>query len=458
MKKKWLWLGSGIIAVLLMAVVFYIATAHNQRAEQPAMEQNTTQAAKGDILVSVSGAGSVITTESETVRTKDEGIVDEVKVKAGDVVAKGQVLLTFEADDLSDSIAAKESSLETEQLNLEELQEKFKREVHEGGSEDSLASIKLSITKQEKSIQNIVDEIASLKEDMIAPDPLTAPIDGTVTTINISSGERAKEGNELFTIMDYKTLSAMVSIDELDIPKVQIGMRAEVTLDAIPDQVFTALVADIANEGKASGGVSLFDVTVKLDEPESIRAGMSAEVTIILEEKKDVLTLPIEAVQQMGEDYMVLLPAKASSSTEASAGEAPAGNERNRPSPNASASESGSAPGSAPESGREARGGSTAASQMQKVEVGVHDETSIEIISGLQEGDEVVIPTIRRASSSNTQGEQRMMPGGGMSGSGMSGGGFSGGSGGMGGVSGGMPSGGGMSGGEASRGSGGGGF
>lgn len=446
MKKKWLWLGSGIMAVLLIALVLYIITANNQQTEQPAMEQNTTQVAKGDIVVSVSGAGSVISTESETVRTKDEGIVDEVKVKAGDVVAKGQVLLTFEANDLSDSIAAKESSLETEQLNLGELQEKFKREVHEGGSEESLASIKLSITKQEKNIQTITDEIASLKEDMIAPDPLTAPLDGTVTAVNISSGERAKEGNELFTIIDYQTLSAMVSIDELDIPKVQTGMRAEVTLEAIPDQAFTALVTDIANEGKASGGVSLFDVTVKLDKPEGIRVGMSAEVTIILEEKKDVLTLPIEAVQQFGEDYMVLLKTEVSSSTEA-----PAGNERNRQTPNTSA------PGSATGSGREDRGGNTTARQMQKVEVGVHDETSIEVISGLQEGDEVVIPTIRRASSSNTQSEQRMMPGGSMPGGGMSGGGFGGmGGGGMGGTSGGMPSGSGMSGGGASRGGGGG--
>ncbi|GAA0135027.1 efflux RND transporter periplasmic adaptor subunit [Paenibacillus sp. YSY-4.3] len=446
MKKKWLWLGLGVAAILIIASSLYMILAKDKQAQQPVMEQNTTRVAKGDIVVSVSGAGSIISTEEETVRTKDEGVVAEVKVKEGDVVQKGQTLLTFEDNDLGDNIAAKESSLETEQLNLEELQDKYKREVYNGGNEESLSSIKLSITKQEKSIQTIRDEIASLKEDMVAPDPLTAPIGGTITKVNISSGERAKEGNELFTLIDYQALSATVSIDELDIPKVQTGMRAEVKLDAIPNQTFAGVVTDIANEGKASGGVSLFDVTVKLDESEGIRVGMSAEVTIILEEKTDVLTLPIEAVQQFGEDYMVILP---STDKTDSNPEAPASTGRNMPNSNASSPESGQQGRQSRQGqqGQQGSSGNPAGRQMQKVEVGVHDETRIEIVSGLQEGDEVVIPTVRRAAASNNQAGQQMMPGGGMPG-----GGF----GGMGGDMGGGSTGGGMSGGGVMRRSGGG--
>ncbi|WP_213590832.1 efflux RND transporter periplasmic adaptor subunit [Paenibacillus woosongensis] len=453
MKKKWLWPGLGAAAILIIASVLYIILAKDKQAQQPVMEQSTARVAKGDILVSVSGAGSIISTEEETVRTKDEGVVAEVKVKEGDVVQKGQTLLTFEDNDLSGSIAAKESSLENEQLNLEELQDKYKREVYDGGTEESLASIKLSITKQEKNIQTIKDEIASLKEDMIAPDPLTAPIDGTITAVHISSGERAKEGNELFTLIDYQALSATVSIDELDIPKVQTDMRAEVKLDAIPNQTFAGVVTGIANEGKASGGVSLFDVTVKLDKSEGIRAGMSAEVTIILEEKTDVLTLPIEAVQKVGEDDMVILP---SAGKTASSLEAPASTGRSKPNPNVSSPEPEQQEQQGPQGqqgqqrqqAQQGSSGNPAGGLMQKVEVGVHDETRIEIVSGLQEGDEVVIPTVRRSASSNNQAGQQMMPGGSMPGAGF--GGMGGGTGGV------IPGGGASGGGGAMRRSGGG--
>ncbi|WP_019637271.1 efflux RND transporter periplasmic adaptor subunit [Paenibacillus fonticola] len=446
MKKKWLWLIAAAGILLIIAFLLYIFAARNQQGEPPAVEQNTAQATKGDIVVSVSGAGSVIATESEAVRTKEEGVVDEVKVEVGSIVKKGQVLLTFEANDLSHSISAKESSLELEQLNLNELQEKYKREVHEGASEESLASTKLSITKQEKNIQTIKDDIASLKEDMIAPDPLLAPIGGTITTVNISPGERAKEGNELFTIIDYEQLSTTVSVDELDIAQVQTGMRAEVTLDAIANQTFAGSVTGIANEGQASNGVALFDVTVKLDNPAGIRVGMSAEVTIILDEKAGVLTLPIEAVRQIGGDYMVILPSEAPADIQQPDMPMPASGRQNR--------------------------ANSAGGAMQKVEVGVHDETRIEIISGLNEGDEVVVPTVRGATSQGGEGEQRMMPGIGMpggsvmpggsapSGAGMRGGaGISGGAvsgGGMSGSGGGIPgggtSGGGVSGGAASGG------
>lgn len=143
---------------------------------------------------------------------------------------------------------------------------------------------------------------------MVPPDPLTSPIDGTVTAVNITAGEQAKSGSELFVINDYQKLSVKIQVDELDIPSVTKGMKANVQVDAFPDQTFEGVVSDIANEGVASGGVSLFDVTIALNNSEGVRVGMSAEATIITEEKKDILTLPIEAVQQRAGRYFVMLP------------------------------------------------------------------------------------------------------------------------------------------------------
>ncbi|RRJ64288.1 efflux RND transporter periplasmic adaptor subunit [Paenibacillus oralis] len=459
MRKKWIWIGSGIIVLSAIVIVLVMMLPNKQQTTQAAV-QNTTKVAKGDITVSVSGSGSVVSTDSETVRTKDEGKVKEVLIKEGDVVKKGQVLLTFEAQDVEDQLKSQETSLKSQQLDLADLQDQYKRKVQEGASDEELSAAKKSITKQEWNISNTESEIAALKEDMVPPDPLTSPIDGTVTSVNITAGENAKDGGELFVINNYQNLSIKIQVDELDIPNVKLGMKSEVSIDALEGQTIEGEVTDIADEGVTSNGVSLFDVTIGLKNSENVRVGMSAEATIIIDEKTGILTLPIEAVQQRGDKYMVILPGAAAdaaggASTEQSPGAADgkasggsAGAEaraqsgttgqRGAAGSRSGADQSGQTSGQAAASGeRGSRNQSGINGRTQEVEVGVHNESLIEIVSGLNEGDEVVVPTVVGSSSSSNQQqrEQQMMPGG-------MGGGFS-----VGGPGGGMPGGGGFGGG-----------
>lgn len=441
MKKKWLWIGIAFAIVCIVAVVITLVIP-DKEASPTGPVQNTTRVSKNDITVSVSGSGSIISTKSEAVRTKEEGKVSEVLVKEQDVVKKGQTLLTFEATDHTDSLRSMQNNLQSQQWELTSLQDQFKRQVQEGADEETLESTKQSITKQEMNIENTEAEIASLQEEMIPPDPLVAPIDGTITSINITAGEQAKSGSELFVINDYQQLSVQIQVDELEIPDVAVGMRSAIQIDALPDQAFEGKVSQIANEGISSNGVSLFDVTVALDNSENVRVGMSAEATIIINEKTDTLTLPIEAVQQMGGRYIVILPDNATatatapdgSSEQDSAG-APARPEGVQP--EAQESDTGSE-GAAP-SRRPGGNAANANQRFQEVEVGVHNESLIEIVSGLAEGDEVVVPTVIQSSSGSS--EQPVMQGtfggfgggasfGGGSGSVPGGGGFSGGRGG----------------------------
>ncbi|WP_334073664.1 MULTISPECIES: efflux RND transporter periplasmic adaptor subunit [Paenibacillus] len=422
--KRWLWIGLGLVILAAVAIIV-VFNLPDKKMELPAAVQSTAKASIGDIAVSVSGSGSVISTDSETVRTKDEGKVKKVFVEAGNVVKKGQVLLTFESNDLTENLESQQRNLKSQQLDLQDLQEQFKQKVADGGTEEELTSIKKSIAKQELNIQSTETEIASIREDMAAPEPLTSPIDGTVTSVNITAGEQAKTGTELFVINNYQDLSVAIQVDELDIPNVKPGMKTTVQIDALPDQTFEGEVSEIADEGVASNGVSLFDVTIKLLKAEGIRVGMSAEATVILEEKKDVLTLPIEAVQQRGEKYIVLLPSASPA----------AGSTEQEQTKTAEPADSASP------SGRKA--GAPANGNMKEIEVGAHNETLIEIVSGLNEGDEVVIPTVR-SSGNSTANQQGAIPAGGMEGFGNGGGQMPGG-GGMGvmpGGGGGMPRGG----------------
>ncbi|MDU0328882.1 efflux RND transporter periplasmic adaptor subunit [Paenibacillus sp. 3LSP] len=141
MKKKWLWIGGGALVLIAIALILVLKLPDKQN-QTAAPVQNTPRVSKGDITVSVSGSGTIVSTESESVRTKDEGKVSEVLVKMGDVVEEGQVLLTFEGTDNTDNIKEQQSSLEMQKLDLVDLQNQFKRQVQEGADEQTLNATK----------------------------------------------------------------------------------------------------------------------------------------------------------------------------------------------------------------------------------------------------------------------------------------------------------------------------
>ncbi|MFF2017257.1 efflux RND transporter periplasmic adaptor subunit [Paenibacillus sp. NPDC058177] len=486
-KKKVALLSIGAAAVVTagLLVYAYLPDKSSALAEIPL---NTASVTKGDIVVSVTGAGSVTAPRTGKVKTKDSGKVLKVLVKEGDVVKKGQTLITFEGADLSDSLRQEKNNLANLQLDLEDKQDQYHKLADSGAPEDQVKSSKRSLDKAKTDIENQKYKVASVEESMVPPAPLTATIDGTVTAVNISDGEKAMDGSELIDITDYSNLSAVVQVDELDVPSVELGMPAAIKLDALPDKKYQGKVTAIANEGTSSNGVSLFDVTVDLTDSKGARAGMSAEVSITTAEKKDVLTVPIEAVRDRNGTYMVAVPATSGAAGtgegtgSAGAGQAPGSAGGAAPDgTDGSSSGSGSTPaagsrdgfggagsgtgaygggargtrggmGQAAKTGTSTGTGTTPAQRMITVEVGLHDESRMEITSGLKEGDQVVIPTV--ISSGNSAAAQQGQGGGGFGGFGGGGGGATGGIPGSGGFGGGGRNGGGGFGGSGGAGAG----
>jgi HlyD family secretion protein len=250
----------------------------------------------------------------------------------------------------------------------------------------------------------------------------------------------------------------VVSVDELDIPKVEVGQQAEILVEALPDHTYTGKVTKIANEGTTNNGVAAFDVTILLDNAEGIKPGMSAEAKILVASKDDALYLPVEAVQSFRGEYFVLVPQTASGGEEEGGspsarqispppGEKNGQEARNTPSAGGerqgqgeqvgqnrqtvaeqptTATGKNAAPGASMESGErnitgtspqagERPGGGVRQSQGSApgqgggtgkrvvVEVGISNEDVIEIVSGLNEGDEVIVP----AEATGQQSAQR---------------------------------------------------
>ena len=108
-----------------------------------------------------------------------------------------------------------------------------------------------------------------------------------------------------FTIADVESMALTVSVDELDINSVALGQTAQVTLDALEGETFEGEVTGINNVASASGGVAKYSVEVTLTGDERMKAGMNASATIVVEEKEDVVTIPVSALQEQGSQVFV---------------------------------------------------------------------------------------------------------------------------------------------------------
>ena len=108
-----------------------------------------------------------------------------------------------------------------------------------------------------------------------------------------------------FTISGDTSMLLSVSVDELDINSVTQGQKAEVTFDAIEDKTFEGTVTKVGNTASASGGVAKYTVEITIPKDEEMKAGMNASATITIEEKENIVTISVNALQERGEEVFV---------------------------------------------------------------------------------------------------------------------------------------------------------
>ncbi|MCR8643994.1 efflux RND transporter periplasmic adaptor subunit [Paenibacillus sp. N1-5-1-14] len=365
-KKKWILISLGIAVVLAGAGTWFFLA--NSSHVMP-MVTNTAQVEQGSIQVSVGGSGAIASAEKQSVKAGDGGKILSFSVKQGDQVKKGQVLVTYEAKNLKDELKQEELSLLKKEMDLESSQQALK----ENTDETKIEEMKINIKKQMLEIDLSKSKIQSLQNDQKPPAPVVAQIDGELITLNNVVGDTVAGSAAIGEIVNYGNLKIDIEVDEMDVLKVKEGMAAHITVDASPGKIFNGKVTKIASEGTAKNGISVFKITLSVDSSQdatSIKAGMSARAVVKIEEKNDVIILPIEAVQQMDGKSFV----KVEEVAPATDGAKPAKDKK---------------PTGAP------------ASAMREVQVGIQNESFIEIVSGLQVGEKVVLPNMTPGGPGN---------------------------------------------------------
>ena len=298
------------------------------KVPNPGALTNTETATAEIGNVSSSNKGTFEYAASKTITAEASGEIDNVYILEGSKVSSGSAIVHIDSDTIT----------------------------------DNLLSSSLSLRSSSLSRENAMDKLDDYT--------ITAPISGTVVTKNIKEGDKLDNSNmstEMAVIYDMSSLECELSVDELDIKNVEIGQSVIITSDAVEGKVYHGEVQNVSINGTTLNGVTTYPVTVVItDFDEDLLPGMNIDVEIITSQVKDVLTIPLTAVNR---GNVVYIKGKKTEETD----KAPDGY------------------------------------KSIKVETGVYNNEYIEIKSGLKEGDIVYTPQIQ--SSREGSAIEEMMGG-----------------------------------------------
>jgi HlyD family secretion protein len=166
-------------------------------------------------------------------------------------------------------------------------------------------TIEMELDKAALAIDIATAEIAAI-EVSLPNAVINSPVSGEVSWIDLEPGEWAVAAVPVITITDTSVLQMRGIVDEMDIPYIELGGKVIVTLDALPDEQVEGKVTYISPVGTIQSGVVFYETTLKLEKLDSMfRDGMSATADVIVEERKDVLLLPAGAISREGDSYYV---------------------------------------------------------------------------------------------------------------------------------------------------------
>jgi HlyD family secretion protein len=186
-------------------------------------------------------------------------------------------------------LRAAESNVAAAAANLDAIQAQ-RDLLLEGAAEEQITGAEALVTQTQASLEQA--ELA------VERSTLRAPFDGIVAAVNIAAGEQASAGIPVVTLLDSSRFHVIIAVDELEIGRLEEGQTARLTLDALPDTVVSGTVRYVAEAAAVDTGIVTYDVRIDLAPTDSpIRADMTANAIIVVEELKDVLQIPTWVVR-----------------------------------------------------------------------------------------------------------------------------------------------------------------
>jgi HlyD family secretion protein len=314
------------VLIAVAVIVIGLVVILNLRSQREKSVKVTSEPAKTHDLTSVvSASGEVKPKKNIDISAHVPGRIIKIGVLEGQEVKAGEFLLKLDSVQYEANADRDRALIQTYRAQLIQAEARMKREENNYDRQKQLfdsrlisqeqletAKVEYDITRAE--VQSYRFQIqqaeASLKStlDSLSKTAYNSPIDGIITSLRVEEGEVAvigtmnNPGTVLMTIADLSEMEVEVEVDETDVVGVRLEQKAEVKVDALPDQVLSGSVTEVGSSAIAKVTTTQQEsrdylVTITLDNPpKSLKPGLSASADIITAVKKDVLAVPISAL------------------------------------------------------------------------------------------------------------------------------------------------------------------
>jgi len=399
-----------VIIPLIVAIVVVVVAVVSLRGKggSEGISVTVEPAGRHTVIQTVTATGRIQPMTQVNISADVSAKITRLDVAEGDWVEKGTLLLQLDRERYAAAVESAEANLAAAEANGNLVKENMNkaRKDHdrsrqlydkalesEASLDSTYAAAEVEAARYQAALEQVAQARASLRQalDDLAKTTIHAPMSGTISKLNKELGEMALgsqfQEDVILEISNLQGMEALVDVDENDIVSVALGDTAEIEIDALPETRYPAEVTEIASSAKTSAQGTTdqkteFEVKVAITEPGSdLRPGMTASAEIVTDIREDCLSVPIQCVavrtpEQLGGD----------------------GSE---------VAEDDEEPRFVPdrdgfvevvwviEDGR---------SVARQVETGIQSETHIEILSGLDEGDQVVVGSYRAISRDLTDG------------------------------------------------------
>ena len=342
-KKFWIWLGIGVVVIVLFAGIA-LARVYKGTAIDP---NKLAKVTRGDVARSVVATGKIQPITKVEVKSKASGIVEKLYVDINNVVHKGQELAQLDQQEIQAQVEAQraqlasaEANVTTYEANIEqdkvnaaapdlpmykatldrnmEMQKEgvVSRQALDDANKDYLAALTrrdsfkaqlgVDTAKLKQARAQVMQSQASLKqlEEQLSYTTIVAPMDGVILSRDVEIGDAVSSilvlGSTATLIMtegDVNEVYVQGKVDEADIAHVYLGQPARIKVESFRDRTFNGKVTKIAPLGVEKDNVTTFEVRVSINNPGGeLKANMTANAEILLDEHKGVLTVPENAV------------------------------------------------------------------------------------------------------------------------------------------------------------------
>jgi HlyD family secretion protein len=342
-KRFWVWLGVGVVLILAMAGVGLARLVKGGSIDPNRLAKVT----RGDVARSVVATGTIQPITKVEVKSKASGIVEKLYVDINNKVTKGQPLAQLDQEEIQAQVDAQKAQLASAEANVTSYEANIEQDkvnaaapdlpmykatldrnaemrkeglvsqqAYDDTNKDYLAAltrrdsaraqIGVDNAKLKQAKAQVLQNEASLKqlEEQLSYTTIVAPMDGVILSRDVEIGDAVSSilvlGSTATLVMtegDINQVYVQGKVDEADIAHVYMGQPARIKVESFRDRTFNGKVTKIAPLGVEKDNVTTFEVRVSIDNPGGeLKANMTANAEILLDEHKGVLTVPENAV------------------------------------------------------------------------------------------------------------------------------------------------------------------